>query len=160
MAKDGKREEAEKLYVKQSMACPQIAAELGVNDGTVYRWKAEAAKQGETANWDAQRRAFNLSPRELVAIYAEALKAWIVKIQQNPEMLSDPKIADSFVKHTSALKKLDGRSQYMGVALDLIKIANRWLAKNRPELKAAIEPYWESIYQELAEYSTDKGPFE
>jgi hypothetical protein len=160
MAKDSKREEAEKLYVKQSMTCPQIAEELGVNDGTVYRWKAEAAGQGETTDWDAQRRAFNMSPRELVSIYSESLKAWVVKIKQNPEILSDPKIADAIVKHISALQKLDNRSQYLGVALDLIKIANQWLAENQSELKEKMEPYWESIYQELAKYSTGKGLFE
>jgi transposase-like protein len=160
MAKEDKREEAEKLYVRQSMTCPQIAAELGVNDGTVYRWKAEAAERGETTDWDAQRRAFNMSPRELVSIYSESLKAWIVKIKQNPETLSDPKIADAVVKHISALQKLDNRSQYMGVALDLIKIANQWLAENQSGLKAQMEPWWESIYQELAKYSTGKGLFE
>jgi DNA-binding transcriptional regulator LsrR (DeoR family) len=160
MAKEGKREEAEKLYVKQSMTCPQIAAELGVNEGTVYRWKAEAAAQGETTDWDAQRRAFNMSPRKLVSIYSESLKAWVVKIKQNPETLSDPKIADAIVKHISALQKLDNRSQYLGVALDLIKIANQWLADNQPELKAKIDPYWENIYQELAKYSAGKGLFE
>jgi hypothetical protein len=160
MTKENKKEEAEKLYVRQSMSCPQIAAELGVNEGTVYRWKAEAAAQGETTDWDAQRRAFNMSPRELVSIYSESLKAWVVKIKQNPETLSDPKIADAIVKHISALQKLDNRSQYMGVALDLIKIANQWLAENQSELKAKMEPFWESIYQELAKYSTGKGLFE
>ena len=160
MAKDGKREEAEKLYVKQSMTCPQIAAELGVNDGTVYRWKAEAAEQGETTDWDAQRRAYNMSPRELVSIYSESLKAWVIKLRQNPEMLSDPKIADSIAKHISVLQKLDSRSQYMGVALDLIKTANQWLAENRPELKAQMEPCWENVYQELAKYVTCKWLFE
>jgi hypothetical protein len=159
MAKDGKREEAEKLYVRQSMTCPQIAAELGVNDGTIYRWKAEVAK-GETTDWDAQKRLLNFSPSALVSIYSETLKGWIVKLSQNPELLSDPKIADAIVKHISALQKLDNRSQYMGVALDLIKIANQWLAENQSELKEKMEPYWESIYQELAKYSTGKGLFE
>jgi hypothetical protein len=160
MAKDDKREQAENLYVRQSMTCPQIAVELGVNDGTIYRWKAAAATQGEVTDWDAQRRVFNMSPRELVSMYSESLKAWIVKIKLNPEMLSDPKIADSIVKHISALQKLDNRSQYLGVALDLIKIANQWLAENQSELKEKMEPYWESIYQELVKYSTGKGLFE
>jgi IS30 family transposase len=159
MAKDDKREDAERLYVRQGLSCPQIAAELGVNDGTVYRWKTEAAARGEASDWDAQRRAFNMAPRELVSIYSESLKTWIVKIKQNPEALSDPKIADAIVKHISALQKLDNRSQYMGVALDLIQTANRWLGENRPELKAKMEVCWESIYQELAKYSTSKGLF-
>jgi hypothetical protein len=129
-------------------------------DGTVYRWKAEAAERGEIADWDAQRRAFNMSPRELVSIYSESLKAWVVKIKRNPETLSDPKIADAVVKHISALRKLDNRSQYMGVALDLIKIANQWLAENQPELKAKMDPCWEGVYQELAKYGAGKGLFE
>jgi hypothetical protein len=159
MAKEDKREEAEKLYVKQSMSCFQIASELEVSEGTVYRWKSEAAEKGEAMDWDTQRRAFNMSPRELVSMYAEGLRDWIVKLRQNPEWFSDPKIADAVAKHISALKKLDNRSQYMGVALDLIKLTNQWLGENQPELKAQMEPYWENIYQELAKYSTGKGLF-
>jgi transposase len=160
MAKDGKREEAERLYVRRAMTCPQIAAELGVNDGTVYRWKAEAAAQGETADWEGRRRAYNLSPGELTSIYSESLKAWVVQIRENPEMLSDPKIADAIAKHVSVLDKLNDRSNYPGAILDLIKTANQWLAENQPELKAKMEPYWDSIYQELAKSSAKKGLFE
>ena len=81
MALTDKRDEAEKLYVRKSMTCPAIAAELGVNDGTVYRWKTEAAEKGEASDWDVQRRTYNMSPRELSAIYAESVKAWMVKIK-------------------------------------------------------------------------------
>ncbi|MHB9292670.1 hypothetical protein Holit_01772 [Hollandina sp. SP2] len=157
MAKEDKREEAEKLYVKDGMTCPAIAERLGVNEGTVYRWKAEAET---TMDWDRQRRVYHMSPRELFAIYAETVKTWIVNLQHNPGLLADGKIADAIAKHVSVLQKLDTRSQYMGVALDLIKIANQWLAENQSGLKAQMEPYWESIYQELAKYSTSKGLFE
>jgi transposase len=160
MAKEDKREEAEKLYVKQAMTCLQIATKLDVGEGTVYRWKAEAALQGEATDWDAQRRVYNMSPRELVSMYSESLRAWVVNIRQNPEMLSDHKIADAIAKHVSVLRKLDNRSQYMGVALDLIKLTNRWLGENRPELKAQMDCCWESIYQELVKYSSSKGLFE
>ena len=157
MAKDGKRKEAERLYIRQDVTCPQIAAELGVNEGTVYRWKAEAAARGETADWEARRRAFNMSPRELVSIYSESLRGMILKIRENPEMLPDSKIADVIAKHVSVMDKLDDRSNYPGAVLDLIKTANRWLAENQPELKAKMEPYWDSIYQELAKSSAKKG---
>ena len=159
MAKDGKREEAENLYVRQAMTCVQIAAALGVNEGTVYRWKGEAAEKGETADWDSRRRTYNLAPREMIAIYAETVKAWIVKIQQNPELLSDGKIADAIAKHVSVMQKLDTRGQYKGVALDLIKVINVWLAENQPELKEKIAPYWDAIFKELIKYATDKGLF-
>jgi hypothetical protein len=157
MALNEKREEAEKLYVKDGMACPTIAERLGVNEGTVYRWKSESAGKGEASDWDAQRRIYNMSPREMFAIYAETVKTWIMGVQKNPELLSDGKIADAIVKHVSVLQKLDTRSQYLGVALDLIKTANTWMAENQPELKTKMEPYWENIYQELVKYSTGKG---
>ena len=43
MAKDERRTEAERLYVKEGKSCVQIAAKLEVSEGTIYRWKAEAA---------------------------------------------------------------------------------------------------------------------
>lgn len=159
MALNDKRDEAERLYVRQSMTCPAIAAELGVNEGTVYRWKTEAAEKGESSDWDTQRRIYNMSPRELTAIYSESVKAWLVKIKQNPDLLADSKIADAIAKHISVMQKIDTRGQYLGVSIDLIKVTNQWLAENQPELKAKLEPYWDNIYQELVNYSTRKGLF-
>jgi hypothetical protein len=57
------------------------------------------------------------------------------------------------------MQKIDTRGQYLGAAIDLIKVTNSWLAENQPELKAKLDPYWDSIYQELAAYSTRKGMF-
>jgi transposase len=159
MALNDKRDEAERLYVRQSMTCPAIAAELGVNEGTVYRWKTEAAEKGESSDWDTQRRIYNMSPRELTAIYSESVKAWLVKIKQNPDLLADSKIADAIAKHISVMQKIDTRGQYLGVSIDLIKVTNQWLAENQPELKAKLEPYWGNIYQELVNYSTRRGLF-
>ena len=159
MALKDKRLEAEKLYIKDGLSCIEIAQKIGVNEGTVYRWKGDAAEKGEASDWDGQRRVYNMSPREMFAIYAETVKTWIVQIQKSPELLSDGKIADAIAKHVSVLQKLDTRSQYMGVALDLIKIANRWLSENQPSIKEKLDPYWEAIYQELQKYSTGKGLF-
>jgi hypothetical protein len=159
MALNDKREEAERLFVRQSMNCQAIAEQLGVDSGTVYRWKAEAAEKGEALDWEVQRRIYLMSPRELTAIYAESVKAWILKIKANPELLSDPKIADAISKHISVMQKLDTRGQYLGVALDLIKVINIWLAEHEPELKGKMEPLWDNIYAALKEYTTSKGIF-
>lgn len=159
MAMIDKREEAEKLFVKKAMSCPAIAAELEVNEGTVYRWKSEAAQKGDAFDWDVQRRIYNMSPKELTSIYAETLKSWLIKIKASPELLSDPKIADAISKHISVMQKIDSRSQYLGVITDLIRVTNNWLAENQPELKTKLDPYWDAIYQELVAYSTRKGVF-
>ena len=159
MALPDKREEAERLYVKQPLSCPAIAAELGVNEGTVYRWKAEAAEKGDASDWDVRRRIYNMSPKELTAIYAETLKSFLLKIKANPELLFDPKIADAIAKHISVMQKIDTRSQYLGAITDLIRVTNAWLAENQQELKAKLDPYWDAIYQELVNYATRKGMF-
>jgi transposase-like protein len=159
MALTEKRAEAESLYVRKSLTVPAIAETLGVDVGTVYRWKADAEKKGDSADWDARRRVFNLSPKELIAIYSETVKDWLIRIKENPDMLSDPKMAYAINTHISTMKKLDTRSQYLGAITDLIKVTNNWLAENQPELKKQLDPYWDSIYQELARYSTNTGLF-
>jgi hypothetical protein len=159
MALTDKREEAERLFVRQSMTCPAIAEQLQVDQGTVYRWKAEAAEKGEALDWDVQRRIYNMSPRELTAIYAESVKAWMIKIKANPELLSDSKIADAISKHISVMQKIDIRGQYLGVAIDLIKVINVWLTEHEPELKTKMEPHWDQIYEALKNYTTTKGIF-
>jgi transposase-like protein len=159
MAMNDKREEAERLYVRQGMACSAIAKQLEVDQGTVYRWKAEAAEKGEALDWDVQRRIYNMSPKELTAIYAESVKAWMIKIKANPELLSDSKIADAISKHISVMQKIDTRGQYLGVAIDLIKVINVWLAEHNPDLKGKMEPYWDAIYEALKDYTTKKGMF-
>jgi transposase len=159
MVLNDKRKQAEKLYVKGGLSCAAIAEKVGVNEGTVYRWKGEASEKSEASDWDSQRRIYNMSPREMFAIYAETVKTWIVKIQQNPDLLSDGKIADAIAKHVSVLQKLDTRGQYKGVALDLIKVLNAWLAENQPELKEKIEPHWDAIFNELIKYTSEKGLF-
>jgi hypothetical protein len=156
MAKDGRREEAEKLYVEKCLSCATIAERMGVAEGTVYRWKAEAAENGETRDWEAQRRVYNMSDYELFAMFMGTVKTWIVQIYKNPALLSDPKVADALVKYTSVLKKLDTRGQYKRGALDMVKTANLWLAENRPELKAKLDPCWDGIVEALIKSIAEK----
>ena len=159
MALTGKKEEAERLYVRKSLSCPAVAAELGVNEGTVYRWKAEAAEQGERESWDFKRRRRHVSALELIEIYVETVKDQVLVLRDNPGLLLDPANADALTKHISNIRKLDVRGQYLDATIDLIKIASRWLAENQPELKEKLDPYWDAVYQELADYSTKKGMF-
>jgi DNA-binding transcriptional regulator LsrR (DeoR family) len=159
MALNEKRVEAERLYVEESLTVTDIAAKLDVNEGTVYRWKQEAADKGENTDWDELRRTYNMSPRQLVAIYSKALRQWVVSLQKTPELLADGKIADAMAKHVSVLQKLDTRGQYLGVVTDFIKVENQWLEKNHPEIKKELDPLWDALYQEFVNYSTSKGLF-
>jgi hypothetical protein len=147
-----KRTEAELLYIRQSMSCPKIAEKLKVDKGTVYRWKADAETKGESFDWEVQRRIYNLSPLELTAIYADALKTYLTRMKTDPGLISDPKVADAISKHVNSMERIGDRRKYLGVANDLIRIINMWLTENQPELKEKLDPYWESIHEELVSY--------
>jgi len=157
MAMTDKREEAEDLYIKQSISCPEIAKRLDIDSGTVYRWKADAAKKGEAFNWDTRRRAYHLSPREIKAIYGQTIKNWVLQISSNPDLIG--KSADAICKHVSVMEKLDKTGQYLNVALDLMKVLNEWLTVNQPEIKEKIEPYWDQIFEALQSYYKEKEIF-
>jgi transposase-like protein len=157
MAKPDKREEAERLYVRQAVTCADIAEQLEIDSGTVYRWKSEAAEKGEYADWDARRRAYNLSPKEIMSIYAESVKSWVLRLKENPQLMDDPKIADAISKHASVMKNLNAGGQYLGAVADLIKVTNDWLAKNQPELKEKMDPFWQQIFKALSDYASNKG---
>jgi transposase len=43
----------EKLYVKNDLSCSAIAESLGMNEGSIYRWKVENATKGEAVDWDS-----------------------------------------------------------------------------------------------------------
>jgi hypothetical protein len=141
------------------MSCPAIAAELGVDSGTVYRWKADAAEKKEALDWETKRRICTMSHKELISIYAESIKVWIIKFREDPNLILDPRAADAIIKHISALQRIDPRSQYLGVAIDLIKVINLWLAEHDSELKTKMEPYWDQIYEALNNDLTKKGIF-
>jgi hypothetical protein len=156
MALSDKKEKAEILYVKRIMSCPSIAEELGVDAGTVYRWKAEAEKKDGTLDWDAKRRAYQVTPDELKTIFSEAMKEAILNASKNPDVLMDSKKADALAKNLRVLQSIDVRGQYMSVALDLVKVINNWLAEHEPLLKTKMEPHWDMIYDALKEYSTSR----
>ena len=159
MAKPDKRAEAERLYTSESMPCTAIAAELGIDQGTVYRWKADAAAKGGAFNWDTQRKMYKTSRKEFIAIGTKGVKAMVIELLKDPKKFLCPKSADALSKYMSIFEKLDNTERYLEVATDLIEVINDWLTKNDPEIKTKMEPHWDSIFEALKEYLTKKGIF-
>jgi transposase-like protein len=159
MAMTGKRIEAKNLYVLKAKACTAIAEELGVDAGTVYRWKAEAKEKGEAQDWDYQRQLHTISPGVLSAKFRKALSIVVLQIEEEPALLLNPKLSDSLSKIVKEMEKIDARTQYLCAVTDLIKVANRWLAEHEPDLKTKLDPCWDGIFQEMSDYSTRKGLF-
>ena len=159
MAMSDKKEQAEKLYVKRLLTCSAIAAELEVDQATVYRWKNEAAKKDSALDWDAKRRAYNVSPDELKAFFADSVKEMIVRVRENPDLLLDSKSMDALIKGLKVLQAIDVRGQYISVVLDLVKVINIYLAEHEPEIKTKMDSHWDHIYEALVKYSTDRKVF-
>ena len=143
------------MYVKRQMTCAAIAAELQVSSSTIYKWKN--ADSAEGIDWDRHQRVYNLSPSEMTAMYAESVKHWLVEINESPDKLADPKIADAISKHVATMQKIDSRSQYRGVMLDLIRVMNSYLAEVAPNLQDAMIDHWDAIKTRMLEYSGNKG---
>ena len=139
MALTEKRAEAKQLYI-EGMTCAAIAERLGVDAGTVYRWKAADTEQDEAVDWDFQRQLHLLSFEGMVSKYRNALTIAIRKIDEEPERLLDPKIADALLKSLKALEKIDTRGQNLGAIMTFIKVTNRWLSEHQRELKALLDP--------------------
>jgi hypothetical protein len=151
-----KRAEAKRLYVFQSMTCSAIATELGVSDGTVYRWRAEAAEKGEATDWEYQRQLHHISGDEVAAKYRKAIAIGVDRIDKDPALLFDSKTADAFTKSLKAMDKIARCDQYLSIILEFIEISNRWLAEHQPELRTKLAPYWDSIIEKLKDYVTQK----
>jgi hypothetical protein len=154
----GKRTEAKQLYIRKSMNCPEIAAELGVGEGTVYRWKAEAAEKGEAMDWEYQRQFCMLSPDELKSIFRQTITAMIMGLKNSTTPL-DTKQADALAKLIKVMERLDADIPYFTAIIDLIKVTNGWIAVHQSELKEKLAPHWDSIRQELVNYASRKGLF-
>jgi len=145
MGLNDSRAEAEKLYVRQSLFCNAIAKRLGVNDGTVYRWKQAAAGCGDNSNREIQRRVYNMSTKELIAICSETVKAWIVRLKMNPDLRGH--------QNHGAAKNRQART--ISWRCNRFNQSDERMA--RPELKAQLADCWDWIYQAMVAYSTDKG---
>lgn len=144
--------------MEESLSTAEIATRLGVPAQTIYRWLAEARKQGNEFDWDEQRKAFSLSPQAMVDIYAKSFKRWILKIQKDIDLMANPQIADAISKHISTLKKLDPRFNYLGAILDVIKITNDYLKTHDPALRKKMETHWPAIQAQIREIATRESP--
>ena len=155
MGDNARREAARGMYVKRQMSCAAIAREMGVSPSTVYKWKNADRDAG--IDWDRHQRVYNLSPSEMTAMFAESVKHWLVEINESPDKLADPKIADAISKHVATMQKIDSRSQYRGVMLDLIRVINSYLAEAAPSLQDAMLDHWDAIKTRMLEYSGNTG---
>lgn len=150
MAKEERKDEAVKLYIREGKDISEISKILDISDATLYRWKKEDKENNNC--WDEKRKIWQLSPAELEKVYLESVKELVLKVRENSDLMLDSKVADAMSKHISNLKKMNPRNIYLGVAVDLLTVIDDYLKKNDKKLRETISKHYESIKNELLKF--------
>jgi len=140
-----KKESAERLYIRENKKEDEIATILDIHLATIYRWKKED-------DWDGKKSIYQLSPYEISKIYLQLVKDFVLEMKKDPKKMLDSKITDAITKHLSNMRKIDPRSQYMGVALDLMKVIIEYLEKNDKKLRDNFIKHYDMIKEEFLKY--------
>jgi transposase-like protein len=150
MAEPEKRVEAEKLYVKAKLTVKELARVIGVSEGTVYRWKEDARGAGIDYDWDEKRRkAASFSIVDIQRQYVEALRPILVRIENEPQLLMDPKIADAIAKHVATINRLVPKKTWFSASISVLDAIKNYLAENDAELWRALVPHIPAIQEQL-----------
>ncbi len=140
MSPDQKR--AKDLYIKGKKPS-EIAEELELSIGTVYRWISK-----EELGFEKDKRIANFSVEALSEMLLGAYKEMIVDIAENPLKLQNAGTADSVLKIVKAIKSLEKDVDYLGVSADVIKKATELI---RDEYPNYLEN-WKNIVPRLLEH--------
>lgn len=96
---------AKRLYANGKTQV-EIANELGVSKGTVYRWIKENKEEFEEA-----RKLSNMTLDDKTDMLDETHKKILIEIARDPQKFKDPKVADALVKVANVIEKLSTRSE-------------------------------------------------
>lgn len=96
---------AKRLYANGKTQV-EIANELGVSKGTVYRWIKENKEEFEEA-----RKLSNMTLDDMTDMLDETHKKILIEIARDPQKFKDPKVADALVKVANVIEKLSTRSE-------------------------------------------------
>ncbi len=149
-------DKARELYIKNH-SISLIAERLKVSIQTVYSWRKKDADTDK--DWDRAKRRYNMSPSELSTIFMESVKDMVIMVSEDPLKLADPKYADAITKCIASVKKIDPMYNYMGAALDLIRVTNQYLKKADPRLAKEMKNHWPAIKEELESFASSEGLF-
>lgn len=122
-----KRQQAQRLYVRNGVLQQDIAALVGVSEKTISQWK-------QADRWDRQKAAvITTKEEELRRMYA-MLSAQNAAIEARGEGYNFPsaKEADAINKLATAIKRLENEAG-LATTVDVFMGFNEWLRKTEPE---------------------------
>ncbi|MGR3760904.1 DUF1804 family protein [Roseobacteraceae bacterium NS-SX3] len=126
------RTKARSLYVHSRYSLPAIAVALDVSQGTIGRWKAAAAAQGD--DWDIARSAATMAGEGFDKLVSEAVEGFTImfqatmeQIQQAGDMQPSEKakmmasLADSFNKMINSAGRASPNLSKLGIATEVLQ---------------------------------------
>lgn len=96
---------AKRLYANGKNAA-EIATELKISKGTIYRWIKDYKEEFEEA-----RKLAGMSLDDMTDLLDESHKKILIEISKDPKKFQDPKVADALVKVANVIEKLSARSE-------------------------------------------------
>lgn len=96
---------AKRLYANGKNAA-EIAIELKISKGTIYRWIKDNKEEFEEA-----RKLAGMTLDDMADLLDESHKKILIEISKDPKKFQDPKVADALVKVANVIEKLSARSE-------------------------------------------------
>lgn len=94
-----------KLYAEHK-SVDEIAKETGKSKNTIYRWIKQHKEEFEES-----RKLASMDTDTMKDLLDENHKKMLIKIIEEPDSLSNPKIADALIKIANVLEKMDARAE-------------------------------------------------
>ncbi len=157
--------QARAAYVFQRMDLPVVCKKLRIPEGTVKRWKLDAAKIGD--DWDKARAAVAMGDQHFNALTRTLLEDYLVQHQATMEVLRTAKdmtarekaetlasMADSLNKTMAAFKRVAPGIDKQSVQLDVLQRLAEFVRARHPKhlavLAELLEPFGEELSRSTA----------
>ena len=155
------RLKARTMYVMDGLPMSAIAMRLCLTERTVFRWKTEAGRAGDS--WDKARVAYRLSKdsvAQTTQVFLEAFMGYqqrlLGEVQDNAELSTKEKVAaiasltDTFHKTVKASASTAPKLNEFAIVSDVIQRLATFVAEHHPDAAPALLAILEPFGQELA----------
>jgi transposase-like protein len=147
------RAAARAAYVYEAKSLEQIAGDLGVSRGTIFRWKREALAGGD--DWDQARAARRLSGAGAEAITQALLEDFVLLFQSTLDDVKTAKditplsraealsrLSDAYHKVMASAAKTSPKLNKLSIAMEVLEGLVKVIDEDYPHLK---EPFMELL---------------
>lgn len=154
------RRHVRSLYIYQRLSIEMIADKLDIGHGTIRKWKAESARDGD--DWDIARTAGDIADcgyKYTIAVlmedYLTQHKQALKDIQKDPALTAEKRVkllsslAFSLREMRQSVSQLNPELNKLAVAIEIINRLTTFVRDGYPQHAAAmleiLEPFGEAM---------------